>query len=109
MKEMPPSPFNVPEGFFDAQRQRILERLKEDSTPTSRLNQTHRGSWMRAAAFWIGLTGVVIALQQWNAATPCQSYSCLLKQHEPSLAIPDDMLKDWLEDGTLFDILLEEV
>ena len=104
------SPFNVPDGFFEDQRQRIRQRLEESDKPASRFNQPERRTWMRAAAFWIGLIGVVIGVQQWSANAACRSYSCLLEQHEQSLSVPDDMLEEWLDDGALFDdILLDEV
>jgi hypothetical protein len=111
MEDMPTSsPFNVPDGFFDDQRQRIRQRLEESEKSASRFNQPARRSWMRAAAFWIGIIGVVIGVQQWNAHAACQTYACLLEQQEPSLVVPDDMLEEWLDDGTLFDdILLDDV
>ena len=111
MEDMPTSsPFNVPDGFFDDQRLRIRQRLEENDKPASRLNQPQRRLWMRAAAFWIGLIGVVVSVQQWSANNTCQTYSCLLEQYEPSLTVPDDMLEEWLDDRALFDdILLDDV
>tara|TARA_B110000879_G_scaffold178767_1_gene234242 strand:+ start:1760 stop:2095 length:336 start_codon:yes stop_codon:yes gene_type:complete len=111
MEDMPASsPFNVPDGFFDDQRQRIRQRLKENDKSASRFNQPARRSWMRAAAFWIGIIGVVVSVQQWNAHSACETYACLLEQQEPSLTVSDDMLEEWLDDGALFDdILLDDV
>ncbi len=111
MKDLPTStPFNVPEGFFDEQRQSIQQRMEAEPQVVSKFYELNRAQWFRVAAFWVGLIGVVLGVQQWNAADPCQTYSCLLEQHEQSLTIPDDILEEWLDDGTLFDdILLDEV
>ena len=100
------SPFQTPDGFFEAQRTAIWQAAEQPSEKVAAPVRSLPSWWA-----WVASSAALLALTiYWNVQThesECATFACLWESTPEDARVPsDEEVELWLEDDLLFESIL---